>query len=460
MQTTVIDWLQMHVSLTAKRFENTDCKYHIEKTDYGTRHFRELYYIYDRPGGNEIAVLCAVPVQPMDDNFGLLKINNRCLYQQNLKGYVIDLLKDLKLQFVGITRIDIAHDFTTDHSKINPEKFISNYLTGEYVKKGKAKGKNVMETSEKTSRKTFNKLHKDVLASLEKSKIQLTDAQQLKLQFNLKRQTKSNYKYTAPDKAAIGFENGKQVNLESLKFGTEKSELSYILYNKTKQMQDVEHKQWICDNWTDNGWDGNAEVWRLEFSFKSSTKKFIEVSDGETIDFKTMDMLDNIGNIWNYHYQKYFFFVHNTGKCRRDRERKVAFLKTVSHNYISMKLSGKKIAKRSDKIFAKKLKETNAELRGVDFDLAIYGSDYLTHFVNTRGLNKWAERKLFYKGTDKMDAKKSRDQYDINNIPIAYRLIQKVEKPVFDFDCRIGTKETNCIPQVIPQFLRDSKYVK
>jgi hypothetical protein len=56
--------------------------------------------------------------------------------------------------------------------------------------------------------------------------------------------------------------------LATLEFGMHRSPLSCSIYNKTLEIRQKSHKIWFYDLWQKHGWDGESEVWRVEFRFK------------------------------------------------------------------------------------------------------------------------------------------------------------------------------------------------
>lgn len=326
----------MHVKVPQKNYEQLALPYKVEREKMQTRHFKSIYRITDPVTGEEVASLVADPhseILKMDS--GLLKVVNKFLYQKDLLVYVKKLLRDLKLEFRTISRIDICVDFLKFSSGLQPANFIKNYMAGKYVKTGKGKGKAVFNNT------------------------------------------------------------ARGIEYESLKFGSETSDVTYYLYNKSQEMKDVKNKQWIRDNWTANGWDGKHDVWRLEFSLKSNTQTIIDPETGEAFfSFKDLEIANRIEDIFKFHFDRYFRFVYGKKKCRKDRMKPLNLMSGYKFVGIRIELSDKKEADRSDKIFSKKLMSLNAEMRGHDIELGIFTNELLTYFVSNRGLNDWAERKL------------------------------------------------------------------
>lgn len=334
-----VDWLQLHVKMPCRDFEKFNSTYFIEKQDYQTRHFKSVYIIKTHKDGEQIATMQGEPHSHiLSFDSGLIKLDNKYLYQKELSAFVKDLLKKLGLEFRSISRLDIAMDFLKFKNGLNPENFIKKFVSGEFIKDGKTKGK-----------VTF-------------------------LNSNIK----------------------KGLIFETLKFGSETSDITYYLYNKTKELSDVKMKGWITDNWKANGWDGKETVWRLEFSLKPNTKGMIDAETGEQLmSFKDINTIENLERIYKYHFERFFLFRKNEHKIRKDRCAKIDLLDLkINFSGVMIELSDKIEALRSDKVFAKKLMKVNQEMRGHDFDFAIYTKDILQYFISTHGIDEWADRKI------------------------------------------------------------------
>ena len=346
-----IDWLQLYVQVPYKEYDEVKTPYIIEKQAYQTTHFKKVYIIYNKHR-EEIATLASDPHSGiLTQDGGLLKIHNKYLYQSELYKFTIDLLRDLQLVFKSISRLDIALDFLqfeTNKSIASPEKFIQQFASRRYKKYSK-NGKN----------------------------------------YNYKLNGKGD-KYGLP-------------LFEYLKFGSETSDTCYYLYNKSKELEDNPMKGWITDNWTANGWDGKQTVWRLEFSVKK-TKKILVDSDMVKYDLADIELLqpENIKGMFKCLFSDYWNFQKLssvTGEAMGIKFQKkitsvISFFKDMVCNYVRINLSEKKESNRSSKIFTKALMTLNQELRGHDFNLAVFSHNLLSYFVTNRSIEPWFEKKF------------------------------------------------------------------
>ena len=411
-----IDWLQLRVKMPYRDYQQLvkPNKYMIVNQQSQTRNFKALYTIICAKTLEEVAVIAAEPRNEMcmqpDD--AIIKIVNKYLYQKNLTDFVRDLLKELQLQFQNITRLDIAYDFL---------KF--DFMDG-------------------FANRTFMKAHackfKMMGDSWSVDKGQMTGG------------------------------------ISSLKFGKETSDVSYYLYNKTLELTQVKHKPWIHDHWKSNGWEGDKDVYRLEFSLHPDTNGIAVVNeDGElenVYHFKDLEMLNNIDQVYKHYFSKHFNFVL-TEKTKKGNYKKqsrcqhVQLFEKLIFAHCTIKLSNKKDSGRSDKVFAKKLMQLNQELRGQDMELAIAANEGMTWIIKTRDLMEWQKKKLpdvmlSERVIDLIECGKgSRLEMDmqiITELPILYKSAKEQENNLIAVENSIKAKNFNIEADFkVPNYDRD-----
>jgi hypothetical protein len=82
--------------------------------------------------------------------------------------------------------------------------------------------------------------------------------------------------------------------LETLDFGKHISAVSCCIYHKTAEIKEKSPtKVWFHDLWKRNGWDGAAEVWRVEFRL---TREFLHSASIEAAE----DLPEHIQALWEY----------------------------------------------------------------------------------------------------------------------------------------------------------------
>jgi len=361
----------MHVKLPYKDYETVKTPYNIKREDYGTKNFRAIFKI-SLPSGEEFATLTAHPLEQMhmDMDGGLLKIHNKFLYQKNFFTYVKELLRDLQLKFVNITRIDICYDFLS-FDTMSVKEFI-NSISGETPDILKEK-----------------KIH----ISTEGESVSVDKGQ-----------------YTG--------------GTDTVTFGRRSSDMYYTLYNKTKELLDVKMKPYIHDHWRSHGWDGKASIYRLEFVFHSSTKGLV-LDTGEVISFKDLSMIEHYIDMYRSYFSKCFKFVETeyTKKGNLKKQSRctpVILFSELKIKPVIIELSDKKDSTRTDKSFINNLNKLNQELRGNDFELGLVGDTLISYVVASRDLKDWAAKKFNYNeysfdnfGADTAEKKRTRDLFEL-----------------------------------------------
>lgn len=343
-----IDWVSILVKMPKKAFETWPSRYTIRKDSKNTRHFRQIHYIY-APDGDEVGYVAHDPHSGiLEADTGLFKLNNKYLYQMAFKQFVIGLLNDLGMTFKSFSRIDLALDFQKFSNNLSPANFMKYYISDKYLKLGKTQG-------------------------------------------------------------ALHFKEGssKGKKYETLKFGSKTSDIQYYLYNKSEEMRCNKKKQWIEDNWRANGYDGDGDVWRLEYRITKTNKGVYKLNEdtGELdlfFDMTDINCIDNIQELYKHLFTKYFSFVRNEKKSRKDRCKPLhLFGSDLKLKGVSIKLSEHKEADRASRIFAKHFVKLEHELRGLDFGLAILANEMVGYFIHSRGLTDWADNKLDYKVSER-----------------------------------------------------------
>ena len=280
-----IDWLEVYClepldmfPLNADYFRSRG--YVVKERDYGTRVYNEMFELLNEMGDPMIEVR-RNPASG-DSNFsGLvpeschLRMPNWMLYQGNPVRFLMDFMLKHNYIFKRIFRIDIAYDFVEFDTGDDPARFVRRYLKGQYRKINQC---------------------------------QLT---------------------------AHGADNWNQCDWNSLSWGARSSMVSTKLYNKTLELTEGKSTKpyirtaWMADGLIDNpisitkrneeGKMKQVNVWRLEFSMKSSCDGWIdiEMSKGRKIEKQRiphrLSLFDGKDKLWErfqdlvYHY---FRFKH------------------------------------------------------------------------------------------------------------------------------------------------------
>lgn len=294
-------------------------------------------HIQINDAGRPCAYLSYTPksgILPPDSSH--LKLDNKYLYQSDLRAFVDLLLVELKLDFKSVSRLDIALDLVKFH-RISCPQFIKNFLSEQYLKR-------------------------------------------YACSFHL-------------DGKAI---RGKPIHY--IRFGSKESHLQWYLYNKSKELREKTDKPYIRDQWELNGLPAKSrDIWRLEFSLKPSQFGVVESGSGEVIEFNNLDCLnaDFLKRLFITLFRKECDFRMNDGQKRKDRMKKVELLRLEDCETVYKKVSNKLTSNRMDKVFIKKLYQLNQawrEQNRLKNDDLNFSDLLLADYVDDRGLVDWYNR--------------------------------------------------------------------
>jgi hypothetical protein len=326
-----IDWLQLYVELPLNNIAENSY-YNVNLQSYQTRQFKKVYEIKSAGDQLPLATLAAeAHSNIMAKNTGILKIENKILYQSDLKSWINNLLQKLNLKLLNVTRIDYFIDFQKFLGDVAPAEFIKQFVSGEIVKMGKSK-------------------------------------------FQINGSVKKTFTY------------------DYLKYGSKTSDINYYLYNKSKELREVKNKPYITKIWDKLKMDKDNDVWRLEFSIKSSQKILINEFGEEISTMKNLSMLDHsiIKKYLNLLLAKYWRYAtaenFAADKCS-SRVKLIQFFNLNLVKEIWCRISEKLTSNRMDKVFLKKLISLKKDY-GHKFNIFNDNIDLIVnYFARTRNLS-------------------------------------------------------------------------
>ena len=338
-----LDWLQI---CCTGNISDSD-GYEIKRLEYSTRVFKHIDEIYFNK-----RIICTATHSPfspvIEKNLIIIKFENYLLYEQDLWVVVDNFIKDFGLIYKSISRLDVAADFNTFYKKRNVQNFLNEFLKNNVRKVGKA---------------------------------------EYKLQGRQK------------DTHVVDY----------LRFGSNSSEVAAYIYNKTKELNKAKMKSYIVDMWRCSGLNVETVVWRLEFSIKSSAIKLLDKSCGDLQDISLSNIKDKsfVERLFFALYEKYFQFRTNTDESNVSREKKIVLFKNNFADTERYFVRGLGDATRADKIFIKKMEQSNCELRELKKYYREQENDLLFDFVVEKGLEDYYLQKIKGEITERLIAYKT-----------------------------------------------------
>ncbi|MFA5759768.1 MAG: hypothetical protein WC942_10490 [Clostridia bacterium] len=303
---------------------------------FGTKHFNYVTEVWE--GTNKIGEIAHSPrSRILHKDSVIIKLDNKVLYLSNLEYIINKLVSALCFEIRSITRVDFAVDFPTFLNGLHPNNFISKFLQNDILKIGRG---------------TFK---------------------------------------------VVGCQ--KKINeYDYLRFGSNTSDVSAYVYNKTKELNQVKNKPYIRENWTwyDNKQDSwqSFDTWRLEFSIKNDKITYLNIDTGELVPLtiNTILCLETRRFIFHSLLNHYFYFVHNSGQSRKDRMRKVATLNIMDTPGQLLIPNEHTESGRMQKIFIRMLEEFNNENRKLSKEYESAGSLLIEKYIEKYDLKGWVNK--------------------------------------------------------------------
>ena len=328
-----IDWLQLHCRVKKKELLQHNGKSKTGKYDLQIQEIKNPIWskhLNVKLGDDILAHLSFEPHSNiLPETSSHLKINNKFLYSEILPELVADLLEELELGFLSVSRLDIAADFVK-FKKMSCPAFIKSVVQKKLLKR--------YTTS-------------------------------FALQGMLTRSMPIHY----------------------IRFGSKNHEVQWYLYNKSKELREKTKKPWIEAHWQANGLPCRSrDIWRLEFSLKPS--QFGVVFDGAVeIEFNNLDILkpSHLLAVFSALYQKHCDFRRNDGQVRKERMKKVELLNVEDYSGVFAKVSDKKESNRIHKVFIKMLHQLNNDWRIANQETNRDGYRMLHEYVEKFNLVEW-----------------------------------------------------------------------
>lgn len=326
----LIDWLSISGKSTGYQLESLQ----VVKLEHGTSVFSCIEEIF-RKSKRIATVTSHAYSEIIDKNLLIVKFDNWVLYDEKFWTIYSDIIEELRINSVKISRLDICKDFNYFYNKRNPKNLIKGFLTGDLIKLGKSKYSVWGETNERLT-----------------------------------------YDY--------------------LSFGKKSSTLNVYLYDKSKELNQVKNKPWVRNKWVQYDLDQQLPVYRLEFSIKKSEIGLINKTTGEEVKFTVNDIFieESLNLLFDTLLSKYFHFKIYSGNSNVSREISVKLFENETFDEIAWEVEDSLETNRSDKIFLKKLDNLYSELRTDDLALFKAIENIRNVFSTRKNLTEYLEDKI------------------------------------------------------------------
>lgn len=312
------DWLSISIHTTPNfrpEKERQDSGYSIKPKPYGTKMWANVAEIFE-PDGELIGTLAWHPRNTSITQLaGIMKYENKLLYEANMWDRICASLIGLGLKFKGISRLDIACDFNEFFNGLKPESLIAGYISGEYVKVGLNKAYAFIDPNTHTVAKDEDFMVYDRVPNFPGSDQRARDEKWVDernkeiADSGLPHLTLKTARKVAKPQAAF---------IQSLTFGRASNPVQVILYCKSKELQEVKMKRHIVDCWKRAGLDLSRPVWRVEIRLRSEATKLENLANGEIQSLSLVDIISQrqFEAIYTMYAEKYFKWYRFDGHAK------------------------------------------------------------------------------------------------------------------------------------------------
>lgn len=348
-----IDWLALFCTIDADEFvgvsglsDTIDAAYpwQYHREDYGTRQFNHLTRVSmpnEEGGRDEFAEVQSEPCSKiLHRRSVIVRFVNRVLYRHDFWDLAAMFMRDNKLTFQSISRVDICADFN-DFATLSPYQLIEGFAEQRFRHIGRGVGALYFDHG----------VRRDSLNAAPKYGVRYT----------------------------------------GLSFGTHSSDARVYLYNKSFELATQGDKPWIRDRWMSAGLDVRT-VWRLEVSLKSKACKFRDETFNQNvvIDTNACKEREHLQMIYHTFVRKLFSFIRNReGITNVTREKRLLLFsgKAWMERSVIRNITG---SNRLDRMVIKALYTLADVYRGTDVQECASFADTLANVIaSSTDLEQW-----------------------------------------------------------------------
>lgn len=266
-----LDWVS--VSFERRRALESAGRVVLDNTGKGIETFRTGQRV--SIDGSPVGFLYSDNNLPEKPNLCQLKLDNEYLYSNKSIANVIDALReDLGLSYVGLCRVDICGDFQ------NERLLIQGFSIDDFNNKVAA-----------------GRIRRTKLFQRAKTRVVYTQEEDLYKDIN--------------ERPQIIMKNGR---IQTIYFG--KSNIRARLYNKSDELA-VSQKSYIMEFWGNNGFDPDAEVWRMELEMSGLSSHLRNLHfDGYQLKayYKWLDDTVFFTSLYFYLIRRNYSFIYSSRK--------------------------------------------------------------------------------------------------------------------------------------------------
>lgn len=235
-QLLTCDWLQFHATHEGFNKDTivSETDYKVIDCEHGTRVFARVFKVAEKARitrshrDEPLAVIAWSPHSSiLQHNMCIVKIENKILYQQGAYQRVAMMLRQLRIHYVGVTRLDLCVDLFRFANDMTPIELMRAYRKNKAIKRGSRRYCQWM-TAPYSPSKIAGVITHDLLSD--------------------------------------------EHIPHAVSWGGPNSDVHVKLYNKSKEIRESSDKRYISSWHRNNGLVGGGDVWRVEISFQRRSR--------------------------------------------------------------------------------------------------------------------------------------------------------------------------------------------
>lgn len=245
-----VDWLQVFCEFREQIPDiGSAGNVHWRRTDFPTAQFLqriEVYYNNGEYTQKFADVLCLPRLSCLKKNAAQLKILNKWLYTSSWFQILAETMRELRLKYISISRIDLYYDCIKYQNGRKPKQIILDYIDRKVLKIGINRGYIA-----------FNDWGYTIAENTTKPTIEVSKS---------------------------------LPNVNGITWGR-KGYIQTQIYNKSLEMREQKHKEWIAAMWENVGLTGE-DVWRTEIRIQKTGKDLQLLDSGDLFSLGISEIAD------------------------------------------------------------------------------------------------------------------------------------------------------------------------
>lgn len=310
-----LDWLAVSGHMLRQFNPSTEVQpsgYIVKPYGHGTKQWMYLAEVFE-PDKTLVGVLAWQPRDKQQNpSAAVLKMENQILYEKDWWDRTCAAMLGIGMSYANINRLDIACDFNEFFNGLRAQTLINGFIDLEYIKVGLAKAYAHIDGTYYAKDNGDSCTIYDRTPNFEGTVTRVKEQEYIAAR---------NAEIEGSELPLLKFEQARKISprgrvaFNSLTFGKAGKAVQAIIYNKTRELQEVKMKRYIVENWKAAGLDISRDVWRVEIRIRGAARELQNLENQDLVNLSLSDTASQlqIEEIFAAYAEKYFKWFRNTG---------------------------------------------------------------------------------------------------------------------------------------------------